>query len=379
MKICTITCQNADNYGARLQAYALAAYLNDEGHDVEIIDYRPEYMTFNTRLWYWPGCSVKNWAKLVLQYKQREFAISRHRAFVRFSDRYLPLTEQIYTGIEQLRNNPPQADMYIAGSDQIWNTTFRNGTDAAYYLDFGGDDVRRISYAASFATPTLKKDAEQFVTDSLARLDMISVREQSALNILQSMGYDGWVVVDPVFLLPETHWNKLAGKGEAYSGEYILIYDFMRSQSVKTVAGRLSNLLHCRIISVGSLDLSYADKNFLDASPETFISLIRGARCVVSNSFHGTLFAMIYHRNFFVVEREDGLNIRMTDLLDRYNLQERLITSDVDDSTLCVDVDYSLVEHMMKDDIERCKEFLRAHLKTSLNNTVCISGSLNNV
>lgn len=357
MRICTITCQNADNYGARLQAYALAEYLTRQGHEVNVIDYRPPYMTFKTRLWYWPGNSIKEWAKLFLRMRQRCMDIKRHEIFDTFSKSYLPLTE-IYHSIEELRLNPPLADVYIAGSDQIWNTTFANGTDSAYYLDFGDKATKRVSYAASFATKNIAQEKIDFVRNKLRNLDSISVRETSALSLLHSLGnLKGKVVLDPVFLLTAEDWNNLFPV-ESFAGDYILVYDFMRSKTVKKIAQRLSALTGSKIYSIGAYKLDYADKNFICASPVQFVGLIKQSRCVLSNSFHGTAFSLIYRRNFFVVDREDGLNERMADLLDRFELQERLITSSVTDKILLKSVDYNKVDNSIKKEFISSKEFL---------------------
>lgn len=102
MKICTITCQNADNQGARLQTYALAKFLNGLGHQTEVINYRPSYLSFKVKLLYWPGYSLKQWVKLLLQFNGRRTAIHRHQIFVDFSKEYIPLTKKIYKSHEDL-------------------------------------------------------------------------------------------------------------------------------------------------------------------------------------------------------------------------------------------------------------------------------------
>lgn len=361
MKICTITCQNADNHGARLQAYALAIYLKRLGHEVEIIDYRPPYMTFTTRKWYWPGISLKDWVKLFWQYNQRVVSIRRHKAFERFSIKYLPLTKEIYGNIDLLRNNPPQADVYIVGSDQVWNTTFQNGKDEAYYLDFGSNQTKRISYAASFATKKLASGTENFVREKLRRLDAISVREESGISILKSLGYDGQVVIDPTLLLSCVEWDKLLDIPKI-TGRYILVYDFMRSKRVKRIAQRLAKLYQCNIYSIGARHLSYANKCFVEEGPEYFVGLIKNAVCVVSNSFHGTIFSMIYQKNFFVILREDGLNDRMSDWLVQCGLLDRMIGDDVSDEVLCRSIDYERPYIGLKKMAEKSKEYIEKFL-----------------
>lgn len=317
MRICTITCQNADNHGARLQCYALVRHLQKLGHTVSVIDYRPYYMR-GPKLWYWPGISMKGWAKFFFQVPFRMRNVRRHRCFDEFSKKYIPLT-RVYHNIEELRENPPEADLYIAGSDQIWNTTFPNGTDPGYYLDFGSEEVRRESFAASFATTEIVPSAREFVKEHLKRFDKITVREQSALKILENLGYQGSLQDDPVFLLSAQEWNEIAdGTGEGEN--YVLVYDFYNDDNIKSEAFRMAQERNAKIYAICPIELPYADKNFVFSGPETFVSLIKNAAYVVSNSFHGTVFAMIYGKPFKVVDRPDGLNVRMHDLLERHTM-----------------------------------------------------------
>ena len=328
MKICTITCQNAYNYGARLQTYALAEYLHQQGHDVKVIDYRQDYMRGDVRIFFWPGSSVKLWGKLILQLPARLRAKLRQPYFDNFSKQYIPLTKRIYWSIDELRAYAPKADVYIAGSDQIWNTEFRNGTDPGYYLDFGDNRVLRISYAASFATEYIELSAKEFVKMHLARFDAISVREHSALRILDSLGYTGIKVLDPVFLLTKSEWLEMAdntGKGD----RYVLVYDFMNSPIIRKEAERVAKEKGLKIFSIGDKRLIYCDKNYIFANPQTFLGLIKNATYIVSNSFHGTAFAIIFGIPYTIISREDGLNVRMKELshLDITRLDEEIAHS----------------------------------------------------
>lgn len=321
MKICTITCQNADNHGARLQCFALAYWLKKEGNEVEVIDYQPDYMR-GPKLWYVPR-NIKEFVKFFVRIPERLCAVKRHKVFSEFSQKYIPLSK-VYNNIDELRNHPPMADMYLAGSDQIWNPTFRNGTDPAYYLDFGPKNILRKSFAASFAVSSIEDVQKRlWIKDNLKRFDKITVREQSALKILKDLGYDGVLQDDPVFLLNREEWNKVLDLEESWKElgikdeKYVLIYDFFLSNEIKSVALEYKKRNNCKIFSVCHKSLSYADKNFVYATPNDFVNLIKHACCVISNSFHGTCFAMIYNVPYVVVDRPDGLNARMRDLLER--------------------------------------------------------------
>ena len=315
MKIRTITCSYADNQGALLQTYALARHLEGQGHDVQVIDYRPYYISYNPRLWYVPA-SAKELGKLWLQFPERKRARKAHLAFEAFSRKHIPLTERSYRNVEELRKSPPEADLYIAGSDQIWNTELPNGTDPAFYLDFGPDSVRRESYAASFGTRELKAGTEDLVKGLLSRFDEITVRESSGLKILEGLGIKGELRDDPVFLLSAGEWDTVAdgtGKGE----EYVLVYDFFADPAIRRKAREIARKDSLRIFSAGPFRYRYADKDFCASGPETFVSLVRNARAVVTNSFHAIAFSLIFGKEFEFVPRPDGLNDRIEDILKR--------------------------------------------------------------
>ena len=192
MKIATITCHDVYNYGASLQAYALQHYLESIGHNCQIIDYKPDYLSnhYNLRSVANPRFDKPMLRQLYLMAKLpgRIGSLSRKRRFDRFTSDYLHLTTTRYASSDQIAANCPKADVYIAGSDQIWNTFFQNGHDKAFYLDFAKGKGRLVSYAASFATEKIFNDADDFVRSELKNFDAVSVRESSALTLLEALG-----------------------------------------------------------------------------------------------------------------------------------------------------------------------------------------------
>ena len=314
MRISTITCQNTDNHGARLQAYALARHLRDHGNEVEIIDYRPPYMDPTYRVFYWPGRNIKEWGRFFYYLPNRVLMRRRHGSFVSFANQYLPLSRRVYHSVDDLRSNPPEADLYLAGSDQIWNTSFKNGTDPAYYLDFGSATIRRESYAASFATEDIQPSAIPFLKANLGRFDKITVREKSGLRILEELGFQGEQVDDPVFLLSAEEWAALCD-GTGNDKRYVLVYDFFSDSGLRKKAKEVARQKKLPIYAICPRYQWYASKNFMTAGPRTFLSLIKNASCLITNSFHGIAFSLIFDTPFVFVERPDGLNERMRDLL----------------------------------------------------------------
>lgn len=372
MVIRTITCHHEFNHGAMLQAYALAHYLKSLGHDVQVIDYSPYYSpgTAKVNFKWVPGrfnyLGIRSLYRIA-KWRHRFFAQKRHDAQESFYKQYIPVTSVHYNTIDELRKEPPVADIYIAGSDQIWNTTFPNGKDAAFYLDFG-TPKRKISYAASFATKELVPGTEEFVKKQLHNFDAISVREQSGQHLLKSLGFDGMHVVDPVFLLSREHWDLFDRNDDEIEEGYILTYDFEpRKSAVRSIAKKLAAYYGCKIYTVSTPPsiFSYADKSFLTCSPDIFVRLIKHARCVVSNSYHGTVFSLIYGKDFFVVNRKDGLNARMQDLLNRYNLYDRLIDDKVSEEDLIKSINYDKFIPQLNDDIDESKAFLLQQIELS--------------
>ena len=167
MKIKTITCHDVYNVGASSQAFALVSYLRKRGHDAQIIDYKPYNLSNHYPLWVLGNPAydkpilreLYNLAKLPGRLKARNG--KRKAEYDRFTAEFLPLTPRRYTSNDDLKQNPPEADVYFAGSDQIWNCFFPNGKDPAFYLDFAPAGSVRASYAASFAMDDIPEEGTQ--------------------------------------------------------------------------------------------------------------------------------------------------------------------------------------------------------------------------
>lgn len=362
MRIKTITCQKVNNHGANLQAYALLHYLEKMGHEVEIIDYCPEYFRpfrpFSCPERY--KGSFFGFAYICAKLPQRfcrylQYRKSARKAnFEAFRKKYYKLTRQ-YTSFEALQADPPEADLYIAGSDQIWNTMMRNGKDPSFFLRFAPEGVIRATYAASFAVSELPEDLKPTIRDDIMRLDYVAVRERSAIRILEDLGItSGRVVLDPVFLLCKDEWTKMEAD-VVFDAPYLLVYDFEKSNVMKAEAIHYAKIHDLRIYSLQRCD--YCDKSFEDCGPEMFLSLIHHASFVLSNSFHATAFSLIYEKNFFVIKRAEGINSRMTDLLEIAGLPDRIGTK-LDFSIDKINIPYTEVKKFLDAEIQFAKQYL---------------------
>lgn len=373
MNIKTITCHHVYNYGASLQAYALQHYLESLGNCVEIIDFVPWFHSIRYNPFYVPKNGKIStivrflpFMKYVLpplkSYKMGMFKTwGRKKAFDKFEKDYYCLTSYRYKSVEELKANPPTCDVYVAGSDQIWNTYYENGKEPAYYLDFGDNKIKRISYAASLATSKIKEGYDSFVKEKVERFDAVSVREKTGAYLLKELGIKNvHVVLDPVFLLEKEDWVKMAHNGYTYNlkpNSYILVYDFLSNDNqmisfVKSYA-RKYNL---QVVSINdSLVLKYADLNINDAGPLEFLSLIKNAACVIANSFHATAFSVIFEKDFYTFGlKGDNNSSRMHDLLLSLGLQERMNPKINEDKV----INWEYVYSCLRKQISESRQFL---------------------
>ncbi|MFQ9030067.1 MAG: polysaccharide pyruvyl transferase family protein [Oscillospiraceae bacterium] len=356
MKICTITCHDVYNVGASLQAYALQTYLKSLGHDVKIIDYKPDYLSKHYRLDIVSNPKYDKpflkQAYLLAKLPGRLHMLPRKKAFDSFTAKYLDLTKR-YTSNAELKKEPPEADAFLAGSDQIWNPLFPNGKDPAFYLDFALHGIR-ASYAASFAVDEFPQELREVTAQYLKRFDHIAVREKSGLSVLKTLGITNAVtVLDPVFLLDRAQWEAMAERPEGCEAPYLLVYDFDNSPAVRKLAGRIAAERGLHIYSV--FKIPYAERCFSLCGPENFLGLVQGADFVLSNSFHATAFSVIFEREFAVVERTEKINTRMRDFTTMLGLSDHMVTTGTE---IPAGTDWTAVRRCLKDEIDHAKAYI---------------------
>lgn len=358
LRIKTITCHKVYNHGATLQEYALLVYLNASGHSAKVLHYKPPYLSqhFNlksvsNRKFNWP---IIKQIYLLAKLPQRLKALKRKAAFDSFHESYIPTDKILYTSNQELKNNLPQADAFICGSDQIWNSFFQNGKDPAFYLNFVPDEKLKISYAASFAIDKLEESVKPLVKKNVARLHAVGVRETSGIKILKELGINtAQQVLDPVFLLDKEHWVKFTFP---LAEKFMFIYDFDSNHLIKEIAMQLKKEKGYAIYTVNS-NIDYADKNFYLKGPETFVSLVSQSQINITNSFHSVAFSLIFEQQMVVVNRRENINTRMRDLLTLFNLDDYLISTKEEFNTL-QPIEYKKVSPLIQQHIEKSKQFL---------------------
>lgn len=311
MKIGIVTFNSAHNYGAVLQAWALQEYLRSEGHDPSIINYRIFDIDKLYRL-YKPRNPYKNATMNKLVHKAQDFKAyqrdknkyKRYRAFEHFINHTLNTTQPPAMNYAQLVKREFDFDAMIAGSDQIWNGVFTK-MNPGYFLNFGKPEVKRISYAASIGKDEISDvEALQF-QKFIHNFDYISVREQKAKEqVLRFIDDDVEVVCDPTLLLPRSKYDEIK-KDPKINQEYIYVHNVHLvkvDERLNAMAEELSKRTGLPIVH-NRADYSFTNEcgKFLDGGPEEFLGWIANARYVLANSFHATVFSMIYHREFITI------------------------------------------------------------------------------
>jgi len=362
-KIATITCHNVYNHGASLQEYALLQYLSNLGYETETINYTPDYLSghFNLLSVDNPRFKKNIFLKLfyiLLKLPIKLFDFPRKKKFDAFSNEYIKTSTKQYKHYRELKKNPPEADIYICGSDQIWNSYFQNGKDPAFYLDFVPPEKLKISYAPSFAIEEIEDSLKDFVKEKVEKIDAVSVRESSGQRILSDLGISNVKqVLDPVFLLNEEEWKKIASN--VREKKYVLVYDFDNNLNIKKIAEELKIKNGLQIIALNK-NVSYADKKYFHIGPNEFLGLLLNADFVLANSFHALAFSLIFKKNFVVFNRNDKINTRMRDLLKLLHLEERMF--DHKNFDYKKEIDYRKITNLLEEQIKKSKGFLKDSL-----------------
>lgn len=320
-RIATITFHRARNYGAVLQAVALQKAIIGLGHDGEVIDYD------NRKISSCYDVIQKSSLKNMLSSLVRCSDIKHKNVFFdRFLDKELRRSRKVKK--EDLPQLEGEYDKFITGSDQVWNYLL-TGSDGAYFLDFVGNSKKKLSYAASFGIGEIPAEKAAWYREMLQGFGYISVREATGGRLVKSIaGMDSVNDLDPVFLLDMPAWKKIMA-GRVPEKKYVFTY--MCNESTLMYAQKLAAERGLKIINVVySKSILHPEKNIgdcrIDVSPEDFLAYLYHAEYVVTGSFHATAFSIIFNKQF-KVGVPDKIGSRISDLLERTGLQQRVITA----------------------------------------------------
>lgn len=349
MKIGIVTFwETSDNYGQVLQGFALQTFLNSLGHESYIIRYdhngRDKYKKHKTLrrickvLLVWPLVKylkerrqIEN-DRTLLEYNQKR---NEEREIDSFRNRYFQYSEQIYHSLDELQKNSPKADVYIAGSDQIWGKAWLldKRENEALFLNFGSESTKRIAYAPSFSMLEYPLKCRKSLKRQLDHFDALSVREASGVAICESVGFHAEWVCDPTLLLQANVYEGLLSARTQNSYLYVYCLNIKSKGEIGwDTINSLSQKKQLRVI-VTVASGYFGAKELFDgvdydyATVEGWLTNIRYAEMVFTTSFHGVVFCIIFHKKF-VFYPLDGTysagNDRVLGLLDRLGLSSQI-------------------------------------------------------
>lgn len=336
MKIGILTFHRAINYGAVLQCYGLYKTLTDMGHDVSVIDYRPDSIEKYRMIFRWHDFVHSHGIKGKLRYLVSNLSLLYRKQrtaslFDKFLNQYLIMSASVANTY----------DAILFGSDQIWNPQICEGLDPMYYGQFSKGNTKFISYAASFGRLDLMcGDVERKFKNYIQGFDHISVREEDfRLLLKERFGVDVSMVCDPSLLLRKVDWEELSIPPSF--NNYVLLFSLDRNPSTEQFARNIAAQTGKKLIKIGVNENPLRRKTCTicsDVSPCQFLGLIRYAHCVVTNSFHATSFSLIMHKDFYTIIKPNN-NGRAKTILSIAGLQERMVnaTDKVSFSPVCYD------------------------------------------
>lgn len=358
MKVVIITVLDNTNYGTYLQALATGMIVHKQGFDVEIIRYIRKFMTPQGRSkLILKERGILRWLNRCVLHSQKKNYELRNKDYA-FLESYIPVTKE-YIGNEELFSDPPKADIYLTGSDQVWNSYYNRGIDKSFYLDFAPKMAKRISYAASIGMLEIPVEEVDETTQLLSKYQAITVREISAKKILSDLGFYSEVVLDPTLLLNKEEWANIASRFHFDEKEpYLLTYSVEygnENSIIKHYAQQIAKKKGLKLFHItysGKPKDNYYDNVFHYATPDLFLNLMLHASFVVVSSFHGTAFSINFNKPFITVS-PNKFNSRIQSLLKITGLESRLVTDNNRGIDSFSNINYDIVNERL--DIERKK------------------------
>lgn len=381
-KIGIVTFYTAVNYGVRLQALALQEAIKLQGYDAVIINY-PHHKTHDTKMSKWDRwLKIKERIRHLLspngvrrylfmkRFRKSEDEKGKRKSFKLFSENNLCLTIPCET-YKDVVDQSVEFDACICGSDQIWNPNYTE-CNPVFFLRFV-DNEKRISYAPSIGVSEIPKQYVGVYSEFLGEFASLSAREKTASEIVKDLtGRECRTVVDPTLLHGPDFWNRFSFDC-CIKEDYILIYFLGYSPLHKKVVSRLETLTNLKILNIPICYETATCSRFtqIHASPEQFLSLVRDAKYVLTDSFHGVAFSVNYRKDFFAVSRNDtkySLNSRIFDFLGAISLSDRIITTINASDYLLTKIDYLVPENLLEKWVSDSKDYLKSSLSEALNN-----------
>ena len=360
MRILLTTIVDNVNFGTYLQAYATVRKLEERGHSVDVLNYIRPYLTGKV---YAKKCLKDRRRNVFMRYLYAAGHMVLNSFMIwqvkRFLARRAKLTHKC-SSLEEVQRLAGNYDLYLTGSDQVWNSQHNHGMDGVFF--WSGVKGKKAAYAASIGFESFPEEEREPVYRLLSDYAVISVRESSGIKALSQVGiHNVRQALDPTLLLTKSEWSALSKRGFKKDIPYLLVYSVepKRDSAVIAVARKIASERGLKVFWVGPTlkfkSQANVDRVFSLASVECFLSLFEQADYVVVSSFHGTAFAINFNRQFVTVAPE-RFNTRVNSLLQLLHLENRYIQNE--GQIPGNDIDYAEVNGILQEERNKSMEVM---------------------
>lgn len=366
MKIKVITRHTPTNYGSLLQSIATQKIFESCGCECQIIDYfrdDEEYGEVEKTLLK----NKKNWnSNVIIRSLYLAFRVpaSVHagKKFRTMQNKYLNLTPRYHSNAE-LKANIGEADYYVTGSDQVWGKLPCGEYDTSYFLDFVNDDSKKIAFASSMGHSTRSAEEDKLFTDSISKYKHVAVREDSAVEYFKGIGIDAKQVLDPTLMVDANEWRKYEGKKP--EGKYVLVYQIHNDKKLGKYAKEYAKKKGLPLIRVSQYFHQSLREGKFNYVPDVsdFLALIDNADTLVTDSFHGTAFAINLNTDFVEILPNTNTGSRNQSILRLLGLSDRIVNDMNDFSLKEKSIDYNQVNQILERERKKSFDILRSFLE----------------
>lgn len=359
-KVSFITIHVGANFGSVLQTIATSETLKRLGYEPICVNYIPPRVT-NKRFWLLGDVSL---GKKILRFFWKFYALPErlinHRKYQGYLAKYVSLSAPIYPE-DNYAHKCPQSDVYMTGSDQVWNMKYNEGLDTHYFFD--GIFGKKISFASSVGYTELIDGGKEALKIYLSGYSSLSVREDSAVELLASLELKAEQLLDPVFMLNDTEWKGYTESERKVKEPYLLVYAPYNTVDKSLIFRHARRIAEGEGLKVVTFSWTYfkdkdADYSIRFAGPGDFLNLMMNAEYIITNSFHGTAFSINLKKRFWVF-LPSGFTTRITSVLTRFGLTERLIEDEVPaDWDYKQPVDIARIEEVLAEERAKSLDYL---------------------
>lgn len=374
VKVSIITLHTVNNYGSVMQTYATQQIFKRFGCEVEFVDFWRESNTPREKARRLLNSATLRKLKPLWGINQKTRNITL-KALERYIQKHVPptwkfiqdnvrLTPNRYYSFKELQQNPPLADVYVTGSDQVWNSEWNQGIEKAYFLDYAPEGKKRISFAASIGKTTLDKAEVEETVALWKKYAAISVREESAVALMNSFGLNANLILDPTLMLTSNEWKEISSKRKVLDEPYILVYQLHENPEFDLYLKKLAEKTKYAIVRIGysHSDRKKPGKCIMLPSVPDFLSLFCEATCVLTDSFHATAFALNLGIDFISI-LPSNYGTRIESITRLTGTEDRILRSYDDLTIVDKKIDKESVQRTLSEERKKGLDFLKSAIE----------------